>query len=81
MYKSDLKCSSAELVFGQTLRLPGDLCYDLLQPRINYPDDIVLDRQKFANTCKSIDTRVSPLTSEHMSKSLRTCIHSHLHQK
>ena len=26
MYKEDLKCSSSELVHGQTLRLPGDLC-------------------------------------------------------
>ena len=28
MYKEDLKCSSSELVYGQTLRLPGDLCAD-----------------------------------------------------
>ena len=31
MYKADLKCSSSELVFGQTLRLPGDLCCILNQ--------------------------------------------------
>ena len=78
MYKEDLQCSSAELVFGQTLRLPGDLCYDFLQPRVNYPTDMVLAMRKFANACKPTDTRVAPLSCAHLPKALYTCTHIYI---
>ena len=78
MYKEDLKSSSAELVFGQTLRLPGDLCYDTPKPRVSYPSDMLLAMRKFANACKPTDTRVAPLTSEHMPHILQTCTHIYI---
>ena len=78
MYKEDLKSSSAELVFGQTLRLPGDLCYDTPKPRVSYPSDMLLAMRKFANACKPTDTRVAPLTSEHMPHILQNCTHIYI---
>ena len=74
-YKADLKCSSAELVFGQTLRLPGDLCFNTPLPRIAFPDDFVLSMRKFANECKPTDTRVEQSNPTHLPKELETCTH------
>ena len=78
IYKSDLKCSSAELVYGQTLRLPGDLCFDSIQPNIRYPDDVVDAMRRFANSCKPIDTRVHQSNSVHLPKSLKDCTHVYI---
>ena len=75
MYKADLKCSSAELVFGQTLRLPGDLCCNSPQPRISHPSDMVLAMRKFANSCQPIDTRVISSKPVHLPDALQTCTH------
>ena len=75
MYKADLKCSSAELVFGQTLRLPGDLCCNSPQLRISYPSDMVFAMQKFANSCQPIDTRAISSKPEHLPDALQTCTH------
>ena len=75
MYKSDLKCSSAELVYGQTLRLSGDLCFDSPQPTVVHPDDIVTRMRRFANSCKPTDTRVCPSQSAYLPKSLTSCSH------
>ena len=75
MYKADLKCSSAKLVFGQTLRLPGDLCCNSPQPRISHPSDMVLAMQKFANSCQPIDTRAISSKPVHLPDVLQTCTH------
>ena len=39
MYKEDLKCCCAELVYGQSLRLPGDLCVDIMPAEHDFHDD------------------------------------------
>ena len=75
MYKADLKCSSAELVFGQTLRLPGDLCCNSPQPRIRHPSDMVLAMRKFTNSCQPIDTKAISSKPVHLSDALQTCTH------
>ena len=74
-YRADLKCSSAELVFTQTLRLPGDLCFNTPLPRIAFSYDFVLSMRKFANGCKPTDTGVGQSNPTHRPKDLETCTH------
>lgn len=50
-YRDDLKCSSAELVYGQSLRLPGEF-FDEAQPAISRTD--------FANELRRIFEDVKP---------------------
>ena len=67
-YKAYMNCSSAELVFGQTLRFLGDLCFNTPLSRITFPDDFVLSIRKFANECKPTDTRVEQFNLTHIPK-------------
>ena len=78
MYKSDLKCSSAELVYGQTLRLPGDLCFDTPQPASAPFDDVLTSMRQFANSCKPISTRVCQSNRVHLPDSLSSCSHVYI---
>ena len=77
MYKEDLKCSSAELVYGQTLRLPGDLCADKAN---SYAEEVSVRKmisslKSFASQCRPIDTRVAQILKMHMPHSLHSCVH------
>ena len=63
MYKEDLKCNSSELVYGQTLRLPGDLCADKAN---SYAEEVSVGKlisslKSFASQCRPIDTRVAQI--------------------
>ena len=73
MYMADLKCSSAELVFGQTIWLPGDLCCNSLQPGSRHSSDMILAMQKFANSCQPIDTRTISFKPVHLPDALHPC--------
>lgn len=72
-YRDDLKCSSAELVYGQSLRLPGEF-FDEAQPAISRTD--------FANELHRVFENVKPpKPSNHGKRSvfvsgdLRKCTH------
>ena len=59
MYKEDLKCCSAELVCGQSLRLPGDLCVDITPAEHVFRDDLVAKMRQFACECRTSKARVA----------------------
>ena len=71
--KANLRCSSAELVFRQTLRLYGDLCFNTPQALTAFPDDFVLSWQKIASEFKPTDTQIKESNPVYLPKSLNTC--------
>ena len=75
MYKEDLKCCSAELVYGQSLRLPGDLCVDTTPSEHVFRDDMVAKMRQFARECRTSETRVAQNPEVHLPRSLQTCTH------
>ena len=75
MYKEDLKCCSAELVYGQSLRLPGDLCVDITPSEHVFRDDMVAKMRQFARECQISETRVAQNPEVHLPRSLQTCTH------
>ena len=58
MFREELGCSSADLVFFQALRLPSDLF--IADPSIATPfsDDLIRQMQHFATTLLPAPTRV-----------------------
>jgi len=71
--KEDLHCSTAEMVYGTTLRLPGELI-DPSSP--NFEDTAnLLDRlRQFARTIKPTSPRTTS-TPSYVDKRLHTCTH------
>lgn len=72
-YKEDMKCSAADLVYGQGLRLPGEF-FDAPQANI--------DRTDFAEILHHVFDELRPTETKHhtkrnifISKSLRDCTH------
>ena len=55
--KEGLKCSTPEMHYGQTLRIPGDFQAETRHPRISFPDDTILQMCKFAQSCTTVPTR------------------------
>ena len=75
MYKEDLKCCSAELVYGQSLRLPGNLCVDITPSEHVFRDDLVAKVRQFARECRTSETRVNQNPEVYLPRSLQTCTH------
>ena len=75
MYKEDFKCCSAELVYGESLRLPGDLYLDITPSEHVFSDDLVAKRRQFARECRTSETRVAQNPKVYLPRSLQTCIH------
>ena len=75
IYKEDLKCCSAEFVYGQSLHLPGDLCVDITPSEHAFRDDLVGKMRQFARECRISETRVAQNPEVYLPRSLQTCIH------
>nr|VZH94042.1 unnamed protein product [Spirometra erinaceieuropaei] len=71
--KSDLDCSAAELVFGATVRLPGEMISPTPQGAVE--DSINL--RQFMRTLSLVPPR-SSASSSYLEKDLATCSHVHL---
>ena len=75
MIKEDLKASAAGLVFGQSLRLPGDIFFSDPASTLVSPQTIVKSMRDFACNLKPTHTRVQQHANVHMPDNLKTCSH------
>ena len=71
--KVDLKCSTAEMLCGQTLRLPRDFYAETRLPRISFPDDIILQIRKFAQSCTTVTMRAVQHIKSYLLKDIQPC--------
>lgn len=69
--KEDLKCTSAELVYGQNLRLPSDLVVSNSES-IPSASEILSKLREFSQNIKPVDTRQSN-ASGFVPEALETC--------
>ena len=74
--KEDLDASPAELLYGQCLRLPGDLFIssDSLPPPTSAPE-LLHNMKKFASSLQPTSTRVNQSTPVYLPKALTSCSH------
>lgn len=70
--KEDISCTAAELVYGQTLRLPAEIVVtdSNLMPNTA---DILNKLRDFSQTIRPVDTRKPISTSSYIPKALNTC--------
>ena len=71
MIKEELQTSAVEILFGQCLRLPGDIVTP--EPRCSISSDIIENTRCFAESLHSTSTRVQQTTSVFLPKTLNTC--------
>ncbi|BHF67414.1 hypothetical protein SprV_0301044000 [Sparganum proliferum] len=72
--KSDLGCSTAELVFGTTLRLPGEMVTPTSRGAEETPDNLVHRLQQFMCSLSPVPPR-TPMTESYVEKNLNNCTH------
>nr|VZI31062.1 unnamed protein product [Spirometra erinaceieuropaei] len=72
--KSDLGCSTAELVFGTTLRLPGEMITPTSRGADETPDNLVHRLRQFMRSLSPVPPR-APMTESYVEKYLDSCIH------
>ncbi|BHF73749.1 hypothetical protein SprV_0401683200 [Sparganum proliferum] len=65
--KSDLGCSAAELVFGTTLRLPGEMITATSRGADETPDNLVYRLRQFMRSLSPIPPR-TPMTESYVEK-------------
>nr|VZI45326.1 unnamed protein product [Spirometra erinaceieuropaei] len=70
--KSDLGCSAAALVFGTTLRLPGEMVTPTSLGVDKTPDDLVHRLRQFMRSLSSVPPR-TPMTESYVEKDLDNC--------
>ena len=73
--KTDLQCSAAELVYGTTLRVPGEF---FLQDTTTSTEDtsVLLTNLKAAmRKLRAVPLRYQPRRNTYVSKDLSTCTH------
>ena len=78
MFKKDLKGSAACLVFGQTLRLPGDIFIRPKSTQTLASTDLVRDMRQFAASLRPTLTRVQTCAAKpavFMPDTLEKCYH------
>ncbi|BHF80404.1 hypothetical protein SprV_0702353100 [Sparganum proliferum] len=75
--KSDLDCSAAELVFGATVRLPGQMISPTPRVSVEDPTDLLHRLQQFLRTLFSVPPRPS-VSEYYLEKNLATCSHVYL---
>lgn len=73
-FKPDLKGTPAELVYGTTLRLPGDFLAAPLHPAPS-PSDYVHDLREFFRHIRPTSPRASSTRPIFVSRDLTTCTH------
>ncbi|BHF63888.1 hypothetical protein SprV_0200688300 [Sparganum proliferum] len=72
--KSDLGCSAAELVFGTTLRLPGEMITATSRGADETPDNLVHRLRQFMRSLSPVPPR-TPMTESYFEKDLDKCTH------
>nr|VZI21213.1 unnamed protein product [Spirometra erinaceieuropaei] len=75
--KPDLDCSSAELVFGATVRLPGEMISSTPQGAVEDPANLLHRLQQFMRTLSPVPPSSSASPS-YLEKDLTTCSHVYL---
>nr|VZI30599.1 unnamed protein product [Spirometra erinaceieuropaei] len=70
--KSDLGCSAAELVFGTTLRLPGEMITPTSRGADETPDNLVLRLRQFMRSLSPVPSQ-APMTEPYVEKDLNKC--------
>ncbi|BHF74823.1 hypothetical protein SprV_0501791100 [Sparganum proliferum] len=73
--KSDLGCSTAELVFGTTLRLPGEMVTPNSHGADETPDKFVHRLRQFMRSLSPVPPR-TPTTESYVEKDLDNCTHA-----
>nr|VZI52058.1 unnamed protein product [Spirometra erinaceieuropaei] len=72
--KSDLGCSAAELVFGTTLRLPGEMVTPTSRGADKTPDNFVHRLRQFMSALSPVPSRTTT-TESYVEKDLENCTH------
>nr|VZI34928.1 unnamed protein product [Spirometra erinaceieuropaei] len=72
--KSDLGCSAVELVFGTTLRLPGEMITPASRGADETPDNLVHRLRQFMRSLYPVPPR-TPMTESYVEKDLDKCTH------
>ncbi|BHF82388.1 hypothetical protein SprV_0802552600 [Sparganum proliferum] len=75
--KPDLDCSAAELVFGATVRLPGEMISPTPQSAVEDPTNLLHRLRQFMRTLSPVPPRSSASPS-YLEKHLTTCSHVYL---
>nr|VZI50084.1 unnamed protein product [Spirometra erinaceieuropaei] len=75
--KPDLDCSAAELVFGSTVRLPGEMISPTPQGTAEDPTNLLHRLRQFMRTLSPVPPRSSASPS-YLEKDLATCSHVYL---
>ena len=73
--KEDLKCSTAEMVYGQTLRIPGELFVPSDTPVLTDTSDFVVKLRDTMQSLIPTDTRKSAQPDVFVPKDLQVCTH------
>ncbi|BHF84524.1 hypothetical protein SprV_0902767500 [Sparganum proliferum] len=71
---SDLDCSAAELVFGTTLRLPGEMVTPTSRGAEETPENFVHRLRQFMRSLSPVPPR-APSTEPYVEKGLANCTH------
>nr|VZI41582.1 unnamed protein product [Spirometra erinaceieuropaei] len=75
--KPDLDCSAAEMVFGSTVRLPGEMISPTPQGAVEDPTNLLHRLRRFKRTLSLVPPRSSASPS-YLEKDLTTCSHVYL---
>ncbi|BHF74686.1 hypothetical protein SprV_0501777300 [Sparganum proliferum] len=75
--KSDLDCSAAELVFGATVRLPGQMISPTPRVAVEDPTNLLYRLRQFMRTLSPVPPRPS-VSESYLVKDLATCSHVYL---
>ena len=79
--KSDLQCSTAELVYGTTLRLPGEFFQSSSNalPPLPDPTTFVARLRDAMRDLRATPVRTQPQRNAYVSKDLSSCTHVFIH--
>nr|VZI44567.1 unnamed protein product [Spirometra erinaceieuropaei] len=75
--KADLYCSAAELVFGATVRLPGQMISPTPRVAVEDPTNLLHRLRQFLRTLSPVPPRPS-VSESYLEKDLATCSHVYL---
>ena len=75
MYKEDLEASPAELLFGQCLRLPGDIIFPAMKNLDASSSELIQSMLSFSESLHPIPTRVQQNKPVFLPKTLEPCTH------
>lgn len=73
-YREDLKCSPAEMLYGQNLTVPGELLFPTTLNEDKVSEFVSKLREHFSNV-RSVPTRAAPNDKIFIPADLETCLH------